>query len=133
MFCIIFADKWIRTADLCCRKQPLCQLSQNHCPLFFNFISPSYLRSRNSKCLKWNSKFVMLMCLCSCVCPLQLASISLFTFSKMGKPAPACLSCVVTSFGAAYNRINIRRRKTFPVKYYFLAPVTICSVNDVHL
>ena len=24
-------DDWIWTADLCCRKRPLCQLSHNHC------------------------------------------------------------------------------------------------------
>ena len=28
-----FADDGIRTVDLWCRKQPLCQLRHNHCPL----------------------------------------------------------------------------------------------------
>ena len=32
-FNINFANDWIRTADLWCRKQPLYQLSHNHCPL----------------------------------------------------------------------------------------------------
>ena len=27
-----FADDWIRTADLWCRRRPLYQLSHNHCP-----------------------------------------------------------------------------------------------------
>ena len=27
-----FPDPWIQTADLWCRKRPLCQLSNNHCP-----------------------------------------------------------------------------------------------------
>ena len=35
----IFANDWIRTADLCCKNQPLNQLSHNHCPISFcNFI-----------------------------------------------------------------------------------------------
>ena len=29
---IIFVDDWIRTADLWYQKQPLHQLSHNHCP-----------------------------------------------------------------------------------------------------
>ena len=33
MFRRNFADDWIRTADLRYRKQPLYQLSHNHCPL----------------------------------------------------------------------------------------------------
>ena len=33
MFNINFADDWIRTADLWCRKQLLYQLSHNHCYL----------------------------------------------------------------------------------------------------
>ena len=32
MFIINFAVDWIQTADLWCWKQPLCQLSHNHCP-----------------------------------------------------------------------------------------------------
>ena len=32
MFNINFADDWIRTVDLWCRKRPLYQLSHNHCP-----------------------------------------------------------------------------------------------------
>ena len=32
---IIFADDWIRTADLWYRKRPLYQLSHNHCPQFY--------------------------------------------------------------------------------------------------
>ena len=32
MFNINFANDWIRTADLWCRKRPLYQLSHNHCP-----------------------------------------------------------------------------------------------------
>ena len=32
MFNIIFADDWIRTADLWNQKRPLYQLSHNHCP-----------------------------------------------------------------------------------------------------
>ena len=34
MINIIFADDWIRTVDLWSRKQPLFQLSHNHCPTF---------------------------------------------------------------------------------------------------
>ena len=32
MFSKNFADDWIRTADLWCRKQPICQLSHNNYP-----------------------------------------------------------------------------------------------------
>ena len=39
MFIINFADDWIRTADLWCRKQPLYQLSHNHCPVLSCFPS----------------------------------------------------------------------------------------------
>ena len=28
---LTISDEWIRTADLWCQKQPLCQLSHNHC------------------------------------------------------------------------------------------------------
>ena len=33
MFHIMFANDWIRTADIWCQKQLLYQLSHNHCPL----------------------------------------------------------------------------------------------------
>ena len=36
MFNKNFADDWIRTADLWCRKRPLYQLSHNHCPTFLH-------------------------------------------------------------------------------------------------
>ena len=32
MFNKTFADDWIRTADLCCRKQQLYQMRHNSCP-----------------------------------------------------------------------------------------------------
>ena len=35
MFNKNFADDWIRTADLWCRKRPLFQLSHKHCPPIF--------------------------------------------------------------------------------------------------
>ena len=38
---IFFANDWIRTADLWYRKQPLYQLSHNHCP-FFTFDTFSF-------------------------------------------------------------------------------------------
>ena len=31
---IKFADDWIQTADLFCQKEPLYQVSNNHCPTF---------------------------------------------------------------------------------------------------
>ena len=37
----IFADDWIRTAHLWCRKQPLYQLSHNHCPFSIYFTKVS--------------------------------------------------------------------------------------------
>ena len=36
---INFADDWIRTADLLYRKRPLYQLSHNHCPNYYYFLS----------------------------------------------------------------------------------------------
>ena len=37
MFNINFANDWIQTADLWYRKQPLYQLSHNHCSKIYNF------------------------------------------------------------------------------------------------
>ena len=34
----IFANDWIRTEDLWICKQPLYQLSLNHCPKLFTFL-----------------------------------------------------------------------------------------------
>ena len=34
----MFADDWIRTADLWHWKRPLYQLSHNHFPVFFSFV-----------------------------------------------------------------------------------------------
>ena len=40
-----FADDWIRTADLWCRKRPLYQLSHNHCPTHLFFLPLSLTHS----------------------------------------------------------------------------------------
>ena len=58
-------DNWIQTADLWCRKRPLCQLCRNHCPL---------------------TKFLLTSCFCSClkysdIFFSELSSFSLFDLS----------------------------------------------------
>ena len=43
MFIINFANDWIRTSDLWFWKQPLYQLSHNHCPKIAFFDQCYYL------------------------------------------------------------------------------------------
>ena len=40
---IKFADDWLRTAYLWCRKRPFFQLSHNHCPSKNIFVEPFVL------------------------------------------------------------------------------------------
>ena len=42
MFNVNFADDWIRTMDIWCWKQPLYQLSHNHCPEIFYFLEGTF-------------------------------------------------------------------------------------------
>ena len=54
----MFADDWIRTADLWCGKRPLYKLSHNHCPIvikvysykFFCYILNILKRILNKAC-----------------------------------------------------------------------------------
>ena len=41
IYIIRFADDWIRTVDLWCRKGPLYQLSHDHCPSFTTLVPVS--------------------------------------------------------------------------------------------
>ena len=57
-----FANDWIRTADLLCRKRPLYQLRHNHCPELVHELSLSLSLSSLIVCSKmsknaFNTKF----------------------------------------------------------------------------
>ena len=57
------ANDWIRTEDLCCRKQRLYQLSHNHCPIkciVWSIVGSK--RGENKNCL--TSKLSKILCTC---------------------------------------------------------------------
>ena len=49
----IFAEDWIRTADLWIVKQPLYQLSHNNCPVFYELFCEIFLQWLISGAAKW--------------------------------------------------------------------------------
>ena len=55
MFNINFADNWIRTADLWCRKRPLYQLNHNHCPVDVLYMMISILTEMTNWYVFWRT------------------------------------------------------------------------------
>ena len=45
----IFAYDWFQTVNLWCWKQPLCQLSHNHCPTCLSFCEDTMTQLNNSR------------------------------------------------------------------------------------